>query len=60
MGGGGGGGSDDFKPGGARVYCFSTQGYVGLCDGEDAGFDSPRGPGAYAPRFCCGPLDFSD
>ena len=20
----------------------------------------PRGPGAYAPRFCCGPLDFSD
>ena len=25
-----------------------------------AGFDFPRGPGAYAPRFCCGPLDFSD
>ena len=24
------------------------------------GFDFPRGPGAYAPRFCCGPLDFSD
>ena len=23
------------------------------------GFDFPRGPGAYAPRFCCGPLDFS-
>ena len=25
-----------------------------------SGFDFPRGPGAYAPRFCCGPLDFSD
>ena len=28
------------------------------------GFDLPRSPGAYsgayAPRFCCGPLDFSD
>ena len=23
-------------------------------------FDFPRGPGAYAPRFCSGPLDFSD
>ena len=23
-----------------------------------AGFDFPRGPRAYAPRFCCGPLDF--
>ena len=25
-----------------------------------AGFDFPRGPGGYAPRFCCWPLDFSD
>ena len=24
-----------------------------------SGFDIPRGPGANAPRFCCGPLDFS-
>ena len=24
-----------------------------------SGFDFPRGPGAYAPRFCCGPLDSS-
>ena len=24
------------------------------------GFDFPSGPGAYAPRFCCGPLDFSE
>ena len=23
-----------------------------------AGFDFPRGPGAYAPRFCFGPLYF--
>ena len=23
-----------------------------------AGFDFPRGPGAYAPRFCSGPLGF--
>ena len=25
-----------------------------------SGFNIPRGPGAYAPRFCCGPLDFSE
>ena len=25
-----------------------------------ARFDFPRGSGAYAPRFCGGPLDFSD
>ena len=25
-----------------------------------AGFDFPRGPGAYALRFFCGLLDFSD
>ena len=27
---------------------------------EPSGFDFPRGPGANAPRFCCGLLDFSD
>ena len=28
-------------------------------EGCTKGFDFPRGPGAYAPRFCCGLLDFS-
>ena len=26
---------------------------------QRSGFDFPRGPGGYAPRFCCGLLDFS-
>ena len=27
-------------------------------NGGYSGFDFPWGPGAYVPRFCCGPLDF--
>ena len=34
--------------------------YIYICVCVLSGFDFPGGPGAYAPRFCCGPLDFSD
>ena len=36
-----------------KFKLFCLQGYK-------PGFNIPRGPGAYAPKFCCGPLDFSD
>ena len=33
--------------------------WLNMGDNAPSGFDFPRGPGAYAPRFCCGPIDFS-
>ena len=41
---------------GARVYCFSTQGYDGLCDGEDREGCRVRLPQGHMPLdFAVGP-----
>ena len=43
------------------IFCFIyVYNNMYIIHTRTPGFNFSRGPGAYAPRICCGPLGFSD